>query len=174
LALNRHLVLVGLPGAGKSAVGRLAARLLNVDAHDIDETIERNEGCSVAEIIRNCGEHAFRVLERAETERALACPPAVVMPGGGWAAQQGNLAAVRDRVISVYLKTSPEVALARITDGRGRPLLDGPDVLFRMRALLNARQSFYESCNVTVSTDGKTVHEVATAVAELARGATAA
>jgi shikimate kinase len=165
------LVLVGLSGAGKSTVGRLVARELGVNAHDIDEIIERKQGRSIAEVITTQGEQAFRKLERIETERVLDGPASVVIPGGGWAAQEGNLDSLGDRAVSVYLQTTPHTALTRVGQTSSRPLIDGPDPLLRITALLTARRPFYERCEATVSTEGKSVAEVVNAVTELARRA---
>lgn len=169
--MNKHLVLVGLSGAGKSSVGRLVARTLGVDAHDIDEIIEQSVGRSVAEIITAAGEPEFRRLERLETQRVVAEPPAVVIPGGGWAAQENNLRTVQDCAFSVYLETSPTTALSRIGDTKSRPLLDVTDALSRIEELLALRKPYYESCDAIVSTEGKTLAEVAEEVGELARRA---
>jgi len=165
------LVLVGLPGSGKSTVGRLAAQALGVEAHDIDQTIERREGVSIAEVFETRGEPEFRVLEKIETERALAGDPSVVVPGGGWAAEGDNLNDLRGRALTVYLHTTPVAAGSRLGRSGDRPLLDGPDVESRISDLLALRQPFYERCDVTVFTEGKTAREVADEVVELARRA---
>lgn len=169
--MNRHLVLVGLSGAGKSTVGRLVAQSLGVDAYDIDEIIEQSEGSSVADIINTVGEAEFRRLETLETKSVIAGVPAVVMPGGGWAAQKDNLLSIGDRAFSVYLKTAPETALFRVGETASRPLLDVSQPLDRIKELLAKRQPYYESCDAIVSTDGKTVAEVVEDVLELARRA---
>lgn len=169
--MNRHLVLVGLPGSGKSSVGLLVAEMLDVRSYDIDELVAANEGCSVADLIKNRGESEFRELERSETNRVLEEPPAVVIPGGGWAAEGNNLSDLTGRALSVYLETSAQTAAARLSGSVDRPLLAGSDPLARMTQLLETRQSFYERCDATVSTEGKAVREVALEVVELARGA---
>ena len=69
--MERHLVLVGLPGAGKTAVGSVVAGMLGVLAHDIDEALEREQHCSVADLIAERGESEFRRLESQEMERVL-------------------------------------------------------------------------------------------------------
>jgi shikimate kinase len=165
------LVLVGISGAGKSTVGLCVAQKLGVDAHDIDELIERKEKRPVAEIITTQGEHGFRRLEQLEAERVLVGPPSVVIPGGGWAAYKDNLSSLGRRAISIYMHTTPETALARVGETASRPLLDVPNPLLRIKELLTARLPFYERCDAVVSTEGKTVAEVTDEVIELARRA---
>ena len=164
--LNRHVILVGLPGAGKSSVGRLVAEMMGVDLFDIDELIEQREGRSIGEIITDRGEPEFRRLEKLETARVMAMPFAVVAPGGGWAAENDNLGDLPDEALSIYLETTPQVAAARVGGSSHRPLLNGPDPVARMKYLLTMRVSFYERCKATVSTDGKTLREVAEEVVE--------
>jgi shikimate kinase len=146
--------------------------MAGVACFDIDEAIEQTEGRSPAELIRECGEAEFRRLEKRETERVLAGPAAVVIPGGGWAAFNDNLSALKGRAFAVFLDTSPQTALERVGETTDRPLLDGPDPTHLMSNLLERRLPFYERCDATVSTEGKTAQEVAAEVAELARGAT--
>jgi shikimate kinase len=171
--VKRFLVLVGLPGSGKSTVGRLLARIMDARFFDVDEEIERREGMSVAEIISGRGEKEFRRLEKLETDRALAGAPGVVVPGGGWAAEGDNLEMARDRAFTIYLETTAQTAAMRVGTISGRPLLDGADPLSRMIDLLALRRSFYENCHATVTTDGKTAPEVAAEIVKLARRAAA-
>ena len=95
--VRRHLVLIGLPGAGKSTVGRLLAERLETHWTDIDPVIERATGLSIAELFAEEGEAAFRAREHQAVIEALLLPPHVVTPGGGWAAEPGNLEALGDR-----------------------------------------------------------------------------
>ncbi len=167
--LQKHVVLIGLPGAGKSTVGRLVAKILNVDVRDVDSAVERRAGMKIAEIFDSQGEAAFRALERRETEDALEGDPAVVIPGGGWAAQPGNLETVRGRAVTVYLKTEAATAAKRAGAHSGRPLLDSPDPVGRMESLLAERSRYYEGCDLVLATEGKSAEQVARELAELAR-----
>jgi len=165
--VKRHLILVGLPGAGKSTVGRLVAANLRVPLQDIDTAIEEKLGVSIADIFATRGETEFRRLEQTVTANALAGEPAVIVPGGGWAAQPGNLESVPGMAVTVYLETSVETAVRRLLGGDTRPLL-ASDPAARLRDLFAARKPCYEKCDHHVSTDGKTVEQVANQVTELA------
>ncbi len=172
-AIDLRILLVGLPGAGKTTVGQLLAGELELRLHDIDEAIERSENTTIREIISTRGEKEFRRLEREETERALSGPPAIIVPGAGWAAFGNNLKSIGRRALSVYLKVPPSLATERVENNNDRPLLDSSRPLQRMTELFNARRRFYEACDTSVSTEGKTAEAVASEIAELARGATA-
>jgi shikimate kinase len=149
-------------------VGRLAADALGAHVVDIDASIERRENRTVAELFAARGERWFRGAEKRETEGALTAAPGVIVPGGGWAAQPGTLAAAAERGMTVYLKTAPETAAQRVT-AETRPLLAGADLEARMRQLLAQREAFYQQCEARVSTDQKTAEKVAGMVVELAR-----
>lgn len=167
--VKRHLLLLGLPGSGKTTAGRLAAELLGAPFVDVDAEIERIEECAIARIFAERGEAAFRKLERAAVRRALEGPAAVVAPGGGWAAQAANLAAAMPRAFTVYLVATPEVAAARAASEQTRPLLTGADPVPRMRELLAAREVFYDRAEARVATDGRSPPDVAADLAALAR-----
>lgn len=163
------MVLIGLPGSGKSTVGRLVAESLHAPCQDIDAVVTRKEGRPIATIFAERGEAAFRELEQQEMEGALAGPPAVIVPGGGWAAQPGAIESVRGRALLIYLRTRPATASARAVPEGNRPMLRGVDPPQRMRQLLGEREPFYLKADEQVETDGKTAASVAEEVVKLAR-----
>ena len=168
--MKRHLILVGLPGAGKTTVGRLAAADLDAPFLDLDDVIELSAGKSIARLFADQGEAAFRTLEREAMERALAGAPSVIAAGGGWVAQPGNLEAVAGRAVVVYLQVTPQVAARRVLPtANRRPLLEGGDVAGRMSQLLVARRSAYQRCEATVPADSDQPRSVAREVVNLAR-----
>ncbi len=167
--MRRPLVLVGLSGSGKSAVGRLAAESLGAPLFDIDNLLVRQMGCSVAQMFGMLGEPKFRQMERDAVLAAITGPPGIIVPGGGWAAQPGQLEAVRPSAIIIYLKCDPAAAARRMDQGEVRPLLASGDPVERLRAQLQVREPYYRLADYVVETDRSPVESVAAAVAELAR-----
>jgi shikimate kinase len=167
--MTRHVVLIGLPGAGKSTIGRLVADTLNAPFLDVDATIMRKEGRPIEILFAERGEAAFRKIEAQEMEQALAGSPSIIAPGGGWAAQPGAIATARDRALLVYLKTRPGTATTRAVPAGNRPALMGEDPELRMRELLREREPFYMQADAQVETDGRRPAEVAADVVRLAR-----
>jgi shikimate kinase len=167
--MRRHVVLVGLPGSGKSTVGRLAASQLAAPFLDLDDEIERLAGQPVPEIFRHRGEAAFRELERAALRSVLDAPPAIVAPGGGWAAQPGALEDVAGRAFIIYLAVPVEIAAARCAGQGARPLLTGQPAMERLSVLLEERAPYYQQADVVVSNAAPDPAPVSRLVTELAR-----
>lgn len=167
--MPRHLVLAGLPGAGKSTVGRLVADLLGAPFADLDSLIEARAGKPIPRIFADDGEPAFRALEAALGAELLAGAPTVISAGGGFLAEALNRHRALLAGYVIYLETSPAVAASRVAREGGRPLLEGGDAVTRLEQLLGQRLSVYLEAQDRVTTDGLTAVEVASRVAELAR-----
>ena len=168
-AMARTLWLVGMMGAGKSAVGKRLAQRLGRAFIDTDALVEDVAGKSVAAIFADEGEPSFRALERAAIER-VAGRPAIVALGGGAIAQPGAVARLAASGTIVYLRARPETLLARIGDARGRPLLAGLDTagrLARMRELLRARAAQYARSARVVDVDEGDIDAVADRVLQV-------
>jgi len=164
-----HVILVGLPGAGKSTVGRAVAESLNRAFLDLDDEIERREGRTVTQIFAEMGEQYFRQKERHLTEELREVGHMIVAPGGGWVGNAEVVALVRPPSRMVYLKASPPVALQRLGANRGkRPLLVRPDPLAEMKRLLTERKGAYEEADHVVDTERKSLQKVIDEVRQLA------
>lgn len=169
--MKRHIVLVGLPGSGKSTVGQLVAERLGGTFVDVDAVIVRREGKPIQVIFGEQGEAAFRTLERREMTAQLAKEPAVLAPGGGWAAQPGALDEARAQAFLVYLRAQPVTAVERAEPaGIGnRPTLTGETPEDEMQKLLAEREPFYKLADAEVNTERQAVEAVADEVVKLAR-----
>jgi shikimate kinase len=165
---GRTVWLVGMMGAGKSAVGRLLAARLGLPFLDTDAEVEREAGCTIADLFAREGEAVFRRRERAAIERC-AGRAAVVALGGGAMAQPGAAERLAGSGTVVYLKAGPEALLARVGEADERPLLKGLDHAGRLAEigrLLARRAPCYEKAEVVVETEGRDPQAVAEAVEE--------
>lgn len=167
--MPRHIVLVGLPGSGKSTVGKLVAEALGADVIDIDNLLVREMGMPVTQIFGMVGEARFRQMERDAVNTAQAREPCVIVPGGGWAAQPGQLQAAKPQSLVIYLKCSAATAAKRSEQGEARPLLAGVDPVQRVRSLLEEREPFYLQADHKVNAEGGPAEAVAAEVMTLAR-----
>ena len=162
----RHVVLVGMMGVGKSSVGRSLAAELGRPLLDSDEMIESEVGRTVREIWADDGEAAFRALEAATLERALAEEePSVIAAAGGGVLSERNRDALRSADAHVvWLLADVDVLLERVRAGGHRPLLDD-DPEGTLRRMYAERAALYqEVADAVVSVDHRSIGEVTRAV----------
>lgn len=150
LALDRTIVLVGMMGAGKTAVGRRLAQALDWPFADADLAIEAAAGTTISNIFEEIGEAAFRVKERQVIARLLDERRQVLALGGGAFVDPETRALVRSRAISVWLRAELDVLVRRTARRNDRPLLAGGDVRERLSALLELRNPIYAEADLAV------------------------
>lgn len=155
------IYLVGFMGCGKSSVGKLLSKRLEVPPYDVDTTVEKQRGQTIKEIFRDEGEEAFRNYESLAI-RQLPLEHAVVMTGGGAVVREENLLYMKSKGTVVYLKTSFPVLWDRLMkeeEKKKRPLLltnSREDIL----ELFDKRSKLYEKSDITIMTDHLTTEEV--------------
>jgi shikimate kinase len=156
-----HLVLVGLPGAGKSTVGSMVASRLGKTFLDFDLEIERRQGMPISQIFGELGEGGFRELERKLTEELQPLGNMVLAPGGGWITDPAVVALIRPPAKLVYLRVRPEAALKRLASEAGaRPLLNRPDPMAELTKLFEDRKLAYQSADLEIGTEQLTPEQV--------------
>ena len=159
------LSLVGMPGAGKTTIGRRLARELGVPFHDSDHEIERRIGGSIREFFASQGEAAFRDLEHAVITDLAREATGVLATGGGTVLREANRAALRGAGTVVYLHATPQSLHERLRHDLSRPLLQVQDPLARLHELFSQRDGFYRACaHLVLDTGhgriGRSVHEL--------------
>jgi shikimate kinase len=137
------LALVGLPGSGKSTVGRQLARRLDLPFIDADQVIEQRLGCSIREFFEREGESRFRDLETEVLDGITRQHPGVLSTGGGVVLRPRNREILRERTQVFYLRSTPEEIYRRLRHDKVRPLLQVADPMARLRDLLSQRDPLY-------------------------------
>jgi shikimate kinase len=137
------VALVGMPGCGKSTVGRHLARLLTRRFVDSDTEIEQELGESIRSFFDREGEPAFRDVEERVIDRLTQTDGIVLATGGGAVLRPANRDALHDRTQAFYLRSSPEELARRLRNDTHRPLLQGGDPLRKLRELYRDRDPLY-------------------------------
>jgi shikimate kinase len=145
--------LIGLPGSGKSTVGRQLSRRIARPFFDSDHVIEQRLGCSIREFFEREGEDRFRDIEASVLDELTAGPACVVSTGGGSVLRAENREHLHQRGSVVYLRSTPEEVFRRLRYDRNRPLLQVADPLQRLKDLYAVRDPLYrETAHFVVET----------------------
>lgn len=148
-----RIALVGLPGSGKSTIGRQLARRLGLSALDTDHVIEQRLGCSIREYFEREGEASFRDVEQAVIDDVTQSHSGIISTGGGSVLRLTNREHLHSRCHVVYLRSSPEEIFRRLRHDMQRPLLQVDDPLTRLRDLYAIRDPLYrETAHFVVET----------------------
>lgn len=153
VATRTTVSLVGLPGSGKSTVGRQLARRFQLSFLDTDHVIEERLGCSIREYFEREGEERFRDLEQSVIDELTASHQGVLATGGGAVLRPANRAHLHERTQVVYLRSTPEEVFRRLRHDVNRPLLQVADPLGRLRDLYAVRDPLYrEAAHFVIET----------------------
>ncbi len=147
---KRNLVLVGLMGAGKSAIGRLVAQQLSVPFIDSDHEIERVSRMSISDLFAAYGEEEFRALESRVMKRLLKSGPRVVSTGGGAFINERTRKHIKRGGLTIWLKADLDVLWERVSKRDTRPLLKTENPRQTLENLMNARYPIYAEADLTV------------------------
>ena len=158
----KSIVLMGFMGAGKTTIGKKLAKALECEFIDTDEWIEKEQGRKISNIFAEDGEVVFRDMETDLLKRLQNSEEKFVLSvGGGMPVREENRALLRNLGIVIYLKTSKEEIIRRVSGDKNRPLLQGGDLEEKVTNLMNARAQIYvETAHMEVITDRKNPSEV--------------
>ena len=152
-SLKKTVVMVGMMGAGKTAIGTALARRLNVPFLDSDSEIEAAANMTIAEIFSRDGEAFFRDREAEIISRLLDGDPSVLSTGGGAFLQSGNQLAIHEAGVSVWLRADLDLLWNRVKHKTTRPLLRTPDPRATLAELCDARNPEYAKADLFVDAD---------------------
>jgi shikimate kinase len=156
---GRAIVMIGLMGAGKSAIGKRLAAWLELPFSDADQEIERAAGRTISDIFAENGESYFRDGERRVLARLLAEGPKVLATGGGAFMNPETRARIAEAGISVWLRADLDTLMQRVMRRDNRPLLKAPDPRAVMQKLIAERYPVYAEADLVI--DSRDVaHEV--------------
>ena len=161
--MKTNIALTGFMGTGKTAVGRLLAKKLDMEFIEMDPLIEQKAGKSIPDIFQQDGEIAFRELEIGVTKEVAGMKNVVIACGGGLVLNKINIDRLTESAGIVYLTASPGVILRRISKEVGqRPLLEVDNPIQTIRELLRFRKPFYErAAAITINTSKLDINTVA-------------
>ena len=153
----KRIVLMGFMGAGKSTVGKKLAESCGCTFIDTDEWIEREQNRKISDIFEKDGEKAFRDMETDLLKRLQNSEEEFILSiGGGMPVREENRELLRNLGTVVYLRTTKEEIIRRVSGDVNRPLLQGGALEEKVTALMNAREHIYqETAHREVLTDGK-------------------
>ena len=165
----RPIALLGVRGAGKSAVGQALASKLRMPFVELDQQIEEAAGLPLSEVFAVHGEAYYRRVEREVLTRVLATPaPMVLATGGSIVNDPTNYGLLRARCQTIWLRARAEDHWNRVVaQGDQRPMAENPHAYAELRALLAAREKLYARAEHTVETTGRRIPQVVAELAEL-------
>ncbi|MEJ0022442.1 MAG: shikimate kinase [Alphaproteobacteria bacterium] len=150
LKVDRTIVLVGMPGAGKTAIGRRLATALGLPFKDADAEIELAAGRTIPEIFAERGEGDFRRGERLVIARLIRKnPPLVLATGGGAYMNAETRALLKETAVTIWLRAEFDTLLRRVERKTHRPLLQA-DVRGRLAKLMEERHPVYADADITI------------------------
>lgn len=157
---DKHIILVGMMGVGKSSLGRRLAKRLGLTFVDSDVETERAAGMGITALFEKYGETELRSLERRVLQRLVAMPPQVIATGGDAFVDDDTRAMLLASGITIWLQANLETLVNRIRRLEHRPLLQGHDLRTTLQQLLGERHSQYAEAHMTFDTDAMPVADL--------------
>ncbi|MCP5037513.1 MAG: helix-turn-helix transcriptional regulator [Rhodobacteraceae bacterium] len=167
-----RIALIGLRGAGKSTLGRMAANALDQQFLELQPHVEEKGGMPVEDVIALYGQEGYRLLERQAIEQVVATHEAVILAvAGGIASQSETFNYLLRHYHTIWLKAEPEEHMERVrAQGDMRPMSENPNAMKELRAILKAREEQYSRADVCVDTSGASKESSLTELMQAIRG----
>jgi len=160
------IILIGFMGTGKSSVAEALSEALQLPNVDVDKEIVTLDGRSIPDIFVQDGEDGFRTIETKVLKQLLSLPyPAIIATGGGAVLKSENRELMLASGLVIQLSASPDVIISRVSNDRGRPLLQG-DVAERVHTLMQTRASAYDFAHQTIDTSDQSISQIVNDIAK--------
>ena len=167
---KNYFFLVGMMGTGKSTIGKILAKRLEIPFMDSDSEIEKYAGRSISEIFSNQGEVVFRDLEKKFVTDLLPKKPAIVACGGGLCIPEGMMELLKSRGHVIALLANAETLLKRTQKDSSRPLLQVAQPLMVLEKLVRERDARYREADTLINTDGELPEQIVENIIKHATG----
>ncbi len=148
--LPRHIVLVGMMGAGKTSLGKKIAKLIGLPFIDSDREVEEAAGCAIKDYFEDCGEEAFRKGESLVISRLLRPPLKVISTGGGAYVFEDTRKYIQQFGISIWVRTDKRALMDRLSRRTNRPLIDPRNPRESIEELIKKEYPIYEQADIIV------------------------
>ncbi|MDZ7718898.1 MAG: shikimate kinase [Balneolaceae bacterium] len=162
---SHPVFLCGMMGSGKSTIGKKLAGKLDLPFTDLDTVIEESEGMTIPEIFEQKGESGFREIERKQLIQLAGGMEGVLALGGGSLQNQQIVDHLKIYGWLIFIDTSMDEILNRLSDPSGRPMLESSNELAkRIDSLFDERMQYYEQAHFSVQTENKSIEETTTEI----------
>ena len=160
-----RIFLIGMMGSGKSSIGELLSKSLNLKFVDVDQVIQKEEGQTINGIFKKKGETYFREIESITLKKIK--DSAIVSCGGGIIKKENNRKFLKKSGITFYLKAKVETLEKRLINDKERPLIDKSDLKKSLEKIYYERKNLYKNCaNFTIQTDETSLSDICDLIKE--------
>ncbi|MDR1584324.1 MAG: AAA family ATPase [Prevotellaceae bacterium] len=156
---KKHIILVGMPGSGKSSLGLILSKLMSLPFIDTDYYILTKEQMSINDIFAEHGEAYFRKLEQQMLLEIVKNEPSIISAGGGMPCFYDNMNVMNRYAVTIYLKLAPEQLFKHLKNNKERPLVkdETPEELMNyINTSLEQRKPYYEKADIIMQAHGET------------------
>ena len=164
--LSKSIVLTGLMGSGKSAIGKVLSEMMGVPLSDTDKIIEKEVGKTIYEIFNDSGEKYFRQVEEKVVGRVLDEPAHIISTGGGSILSPKTRKAIKSKSFSIWVQCNVDIISNRIHDQEKRPLLKNKNILDTLIKKNRERVKFYSQADIHIVNESSNIEITAEAIVE--------